>query len=98
MFSDGQRQLISLDAGTPKQFRMAVESADAVWVASQQSLRRFRLERDKDGRPSRWVADQTFCLPRFGVGLCRAVDRRWESLLHLRRQSVSHADGRDGQK
>ena len=67
-FSDGRRQLIPLDAGVAGQFRLAVESADAVWVASQQSLRRFRLERDAQGRPSRWLADRPFRLPRFGVG------------------------------
>ena len=67
-FSDGRRQLIPLDAGIPGQFRLAVESPGAVWVASQQSLRRFRLERDAPGRPTRWLADRTFRLPRFGVG------------------------------
>ena len=66
-FPDGRRQLIPLDAGLAGQFRLAVESADAVWVASQQSLRRFRLKRDAQGRPSRWAADRRFRLPRLGA-------------------------------
>ncbi len=66
-FPDGRRQLVPLDAGTPERFRMAIESADAVWVASQQSLCRFCLQRDMQGRPVRWTAEPPFRLPRFGV-------------------------------
>jgi hypothetical protein len=67
-FPDGRRQLIPLDAGTAKQFHLAVESEDAVWVASQQSLCRFCLERNECGRPSRWAGERVFRLPCFGVG------------------------------
>jgi hypothetical protein len=68
LFADGRRQLIPLDAGYVDNYRLAIESPDAVWVASQESLTRFRLERDKDKRPSRWVKDRVFRLPAFGLG------------------------------
>jgi hypothetical protein len=68
LFADGHRQLIPLDAGLVDRYRLAIESPDAVWVASQETLTRFRLERDKDKRPSRWVKDRVFRLPAFGLG------------------------------
>lgn len=67
-FPGGSRQIIPLDAGAPGLFHLAIESPEAVWVASQQSLKRFRLERDTQDQPAHWTANGTFRLPNLGVG------------------------------
>ncbi len=64
-FPDGRSQLIPLDAGLPDQYRLAIESADAVWLASAHSLTRFRLEQGVEGK--QWIPDRRLRLPRFGA-------------------------------
>jgi hypothetical protein len=68
-FEDGRRQIIPLDAGALMDYRLVVESKNAVWVASAQSLTRFVLTRDARGRPLQWRADQraSYALPMLGA-------------------------------
>lgn len=66
-FADGREQAIPLDAGHAEDFRLAVESPDAVWVASLESLWRMSLVRDAAGKPWRWEVSRRFRLPRCGL-------------------------------
>ncbi|MBI5723506.1 MAG: hypothetical protein HZA50_06070 [Planctomycetes bacterium] len=65
-FADGSSQLIPLDCGTVEQFRLAVESPDAVWVASQQSLWRFLLVQSGSGKSWKYMPERRFRLPQIG--------------------------------
>ncbi len=60
-------QTIPLDAGHAEDFRLVIESPDAVWVASQESLWRLGLVRDATDKPMRWEVTKQFRLPRGGL-------------------------------
>ena len=61
----GASQIVPLDACAIGQARLAVESREAVWVLTQQSLWRFVLQRDEPFGPPRWRAERRFGLQRF---------------------------------
>lgn len=63
---DGRKQVFPLDACTVDIARLAVESKDAVWIATQQSLWRFALRRDGKGKCESWRAARVFNLQGLG--------------------------------
>jgi hypothetical protein len=64
-FSGGKSQIIPLDACAVDHARLAVESTEAVWITTQQSLWRFVLTRDVKGNPLKWTPERRFSLQRF---------------------------------
>jgi hypothetical protein len=64
-FSDGRSQVIPLDACAIDYARLTVESTEAVWITTQQSLWRFVLTRDVKGNPLKWTPERRFSLQRF---------------------------------
>lgn len=63
---DGRKQVFPLDACTVDIARLAVESKDAVWIATQQSLWRFTLKRDGKGKCESWRGARLFNLQGLG--------------------------------
>ena len=59
---DGRKQVFPLDGSTLETARLAVESEDAVWIATQQSLWRFALRRDGKGKCESWRGARAFSL------------------------------------
>lgn len=63
---NGRKQVFPLDGSTLETARLAVESKDAVWIATQQSLWRFTLKRDGKGKCESWCAARVFSLQGLG--------------------------------
>ena len=66
---NGTRQTFPLDALHPYYARLAVESPEAVWIATAQSLWRMTLQRNALGQAKKWSVDRRFSQQQHGFGI-----------------------------